>query len=90
MEESYEFSDEARLELYKAECYFKLIDKENEFLDDLINQLRLIISMPRAFQERYKAVRIIKFEYFNYTIHYKVRDNNSIIIYRVINQSQDY
>jgi plasmid stabilization system protein ParE len=90
MEENYEFSDEAKLELYKAQCYVKLIGKEDDFLDDLVNQLKLIISMPRAFQERYNGVRIIKFEHFNYSIHYRLRDNGSIIVYRVLNQSQDY
>ncbi|WP_416236419.1 type II toxin-antitoxin system RelE/ParE family toxin [Xanthomarina sp. F2636L] len=90
MEENYEFSEEAKLELYRAQCYFKLINREEEFLDDLVNQLRLIISMPRAFQERYKAVRFIKFEHFNYTIHYRVKENNNIIVYRILNQNQDF
>lgn len=90
MEENYEFSEEAKLELYKAQCFFKLIGREDDFLDDLINQLKLIISMPRAFQERYNAVRIIKFEHFNYNIHYKVKDDGDIIVYRILNQNQDY
>ena len=90
MEENYEFSEEAKLELYKAQCYFKLANRETEFLDDLINQLLLMISMPRAFQERYNAIRIIKFEHFNYSIHYKLRDDNSIIVYRILNQNQYY
>jgi plasmid stabilization system protein ParE len=90
MDENYEFSEEAKLELYKAQCYYKLLRKNEDFLDDLINQLKLIIAMPRAFQERYKSIRIIQFEHFNYTLHYRVRDDNSIIIYRILNQNQDY
>lgn len=70
MEENFEFSEEARLELYRATCYFKLIDKENEFFDDLINQLNLILSMPDTFQVRYKNVRIVHFDKFEYSIHY--------------------
>jgi mRNA-degrading endonuclease RelE of RelBE toxin-antitoxin system len=90
MAENYEFSEEAKLELHRAPCYFKLIDRENEFLNDLINQLQLILSMPHAFQIRYKNVRIIHFEQFNYAIHYRVKENDTIIIYHVLNQNQDY
>lgn len=90
MEGNYEFSEEAKLELYKAQCFYKLLGREDGFLDDLVNQLRLIISMPRAFQERYNGVRIIKFEHFNYALHYKVKENGNIIVYRILNQNQDF
>ncbi|GAA3636165.1 hypothetical protein [Flavivirga jejuensis] len=54
MEENYRFSDEAKQELHRALCYFKLMYKDDVFMDDLISQLRLIFSMPTAFQIRYK------------------------------------
>ncbi|MEZ4795574.1 MAG: type II toxin-antitoxin system RelE/ParE family toxin [Flavobacteriaceae bacterium] len=90
MEESYEFSEEAKLELYKAQCFFKLIGKEKDFLDDLVNQLKRIMSMPQAFQIRYNSVRIVHFENFNYAIHYRQRKDGSIIVYRILNQNQDF
>uniref|UniRef100_UPI00404A6653 type II toxin-antitoxin system RelE/ParE family toxin n=2 Tax=Gelidibacter sp. TaxID=2018083 RepID=UPI00404A6653 len=90
MEENFELSDEARLELHRAKCYFKLIDKEDDFLDDLTNQLRLIQNMPEAFQIRYKNVRIIHFEKFEYSIHYRLKTNGMITIYHIINQNQDF
>ena len=90
MEENYEISDEAKLELHRALCYFKLIQKDELFLDDLINQIRSIISMPHAFQIRYKSVRIIQFENFDYSIHYRIKKDGIIKIYRIINQYQDF
>ena len=90
MEKNYEFSNEAKLELHRAQCYFKLIQKEEAFLEDLINQLRLIISMPQAFQVRYKGIRIINFENFYYSIHYRIKKNGVTIIYHILNQKQDF
>jgi len=89
MEENYEFSDEAKLELHRAQCYFKLINKEELFLDDLVNQLRLIISMPLAFQIRYIRVRIVNLKNYNYSIHYVVVGLQVRIIH-ILNQKQDF
>ena len=90
MGENYRFSDEAELELHRALCYFKLIHKDGMFLDDLISQLRLIYSMPAAFQIKYKNIRILKFSKFNYSIHYMFKEDGDIIIYRILNQKQHF
>ncbi|GGG40224.1 hypothetical protein GCM10010976_09810 [Bizionia arctica] len=86
---NYEISNEADLELHKALCYLKLFDKEDEFKDDLLDQLRVICSMPKAFQVRYKKVRIVNLEKFHYSIHYSIF-KDKIIILRIINQNQDF
>jgi hypothetical protein len=86
---NYKFSNEANLELHRAVCYFKLQQKEGLFLDDLIKQLKRILSMPELFQVRYKKVRIVSLEYFNYSIHYTVF-RNEIIVLRILNQNQDF
>ncbi|MEN3323087.1 hypothetical protein VP395_05075 [Mariniflexile soesokkakense] len=62
---NYEISKEADVELQKAICYFKLYYKEESFMDDLLNQLRIICSMPKAFQVWYNKVRIVSLEHFN-------------------------
>ena len=90
MEENFEFSAEAKTELFRAKCYFKLIDREEEFLDDLINQLNIIQNMPEAFQIRYKSVRIVHFDIFDYSIHYRLKLNGKITIYHILNQKQDF
>lgn len=89
MEENYNFSDEAKLELQRALCYFKLIHKDELFLDDLLNQIRQILSMPKAFQVRYRNVRIAQLENYNYSIHYTIYKGN-IYILRLLNQNQDF
>ena len=86
---NYSFTKEAELELYRAECYFRLYQKEDAFLDDLTDQLRIIQAMPKAFQVRYKNVRIVNFEHFRYSIHYSIY-KNTIYILRIINQNQDF
>jgi hypothetical protein len=90
MEENFEFSAEAKSELFRARCYFKLIGREEEFLDDLINQLNIIQNMPEAFQLRYKSVRIVHLDRFDYSIHYRLQLNGKITIYHIINQKQDF
>ncbi|MDO1501575.1 hypothetical protein Q2T40_15680 [Winogradskyella maritima] len=89
MDVNYSISDEAQRELYKASCYFKYIEKEDAFFEDLMNQLRLIQRMPYSFQIRYRDVRIVQLEYFAYTIHYRVFDDG-IYIVRLLQQSQDF
>lgn len=89
MEENYDISDEAKLELHKAKCFFEFLEKEEEFLDDFLHQLRVISQMPYGFQIRYRNVRIVKFEHFNYSIHYAIF-NEQIIILRILNQLQSY
>lgn len=89
MDVNYEITNEASLELHRALCYFKLYDKENDFMDDLLEQLRTISSMPKAFQIRYKKVRIVSLENFHYSIHYSIF-TDKVIILRILNQNQDF
>ncbi|WP_445731658.1 type II toxin-antitoxin system RelE/ParE family toxin [Mariniflexile sp.] len=89
MDVNYEISKEADIDLNKAICFFRMYDKEEAFTDDLINQLRLICSMPKAFQLRYKKVRIVQLEHFNYSIHYTIF-NKRILILKILNQNQNF
>ncbi|MEO7284424.1 MAG: type II toxin-antitoxin system RelE/ParE family toxin [Gelidibacter sp.] len=89
MDVNYEISNEADVDLDRAICYFRLYEKEEDFIEDLLEQLRIICAMPKAFQVRYKKVRIVSLENFQYSIHYTIfRDR--IIILRILNQSQDF
>ncbi len=90
MEENYRFSDEAKLELHGALCYFKLMHKDDVFMDDLMSQSRLISSMPTAFQIRCRSVRILEFNKFNYSIHYRAKEDGDILIYHILNQKQNF
>lgn len=69
--------------------FFEFLGKEDEFLDNFLHQLRLILQMPYGFQIRYRDVRIVKFGQFDYTIHYIV-NKEQIIILHILNQSQNY
>jgi hypothetical protein len=89
MVDSVRFDEDAKRELHRAKCFFDSIDKGEDFLEDLDNQILMILSMPFAFQIRYKEVRIVKFDHFSYTIHYIINDNE-IIILNILNQIQDF
>ena len=89
MDVNYEMTEEAKLELHRAICYFEFLGKENSFLDDLIHQLRLIIQMPTAFQLRYQNIRIVGLQNFNYSIQYRIV-NDEILILRILHQNQSY
>lgn len=83
------YDEDAKNELHRAKCFFDSIEMGEAFLDDLETQISLILSMPSAFQVRYKDVRIIKFDHFSYTIHYTIAQND-IIILNILNQFQDF
>ena len=83
------FDEEAKREIHRAKCFFDSIDKGEEFLDDLENQIALVLSMPLAFQLKYSEVRIVQFDNFSYTIHYTI-NINEIIILNILNQFQDF
>jgi len=89
MEENYDIAEEARLELYKAKYFFEFLGKDEEFLDDFLHQLRVILQMPYGFQIRYRNVLIVKFEKFDFTIHYTVY-KEQIIILHILNQKQNF
>jgi len=80
---------EASIELHVAECYFASKNLSREFLKDFAKQLQFLKTTPHSFQIRYRGIRILNFEQFNYSIHYKV-DNKEVVIYRILNQRQDF
>lgn len=82
-------TDEARIELHKAKCFFEFNNKEDEFWEDFNRQIDVLLLMPEAFQVRYRNVRIVTLERFDYSIHYVVKPYG-ILIYRFLNQRQDY
>lgn len=88
-DEDVEFSDEANLDFHKAECYMDFNGKLEEFWVDMDKQIELIKEFPYAFQIRYKNVRIVTLENFNYSIHY-ITMSKGIMVYRFLNQSQDF
>jgi len=79
----------AKKELHQAMCYFELYERSKDFLNDFESQMEIIKIMPQGFQIRYKQVRIISFNHFQYTIHYIIEDT-TIFILHVLNQSQSY
>lgn len=89
MVDKIELSPEAKRELFKASCYFKLFDKEEAFLDAFFTQLDRISAMPTAFQIRYRDVRVATLKIFSYTIHYMVY-KNVVYILHFFSQRQDY
>ncbi len=82
-------TDEAKIELHKAKCFFEYNNKEDEFWEDFNRQIDMLVLMPEAFQVRYRNVRIITLERFDYSIHYVVK-TYGILIYRFLNQRQNY
>lgn len=83
------FTDEGRIEFHKAKCFFEFTEKADEFWDDVNRQFKMAISFPEAFQMRYKNVRIINLQKFNYSVHYVVKPYG-ILIYRFLNQQKSY
>ncbi|EGV44550.1 hypothetical protein BZARG_2139 [Bizionia argentinensis JUB59] len=86
---SVEFTDEARVEFHKAKYFMEFNGQENSFWSDVDKHIELIREYSFAFQIRYKKIRIISLEKFNYSIHYEVK-LNSILVFRFLNQSQDF
>ena len=84
-----EFSKVARIEFHKAKCLMDFNGKEQEFWLDVDRQIELIRKFPYAFQIRYKNVRVVALENFNFSIHYMI-DNDGIMVLRFLNQKQDF
>jgi hypothetical protein len=80
---------EASIELHVVECYFASKNLSHEFLKDFAKQLQFLKTTPHSFQIRYRGIRILNFEQFNYSIHCKV-DTKEVVIYRILNQRQDF
>ncbi len=83
------FTEEARIEFHKAKCYFEFTKKEDAFWNDINRQMDLVLLMPFAFQVRYKNIRIINLEQFNYSIHYVIKPYG-VLVYRFLNNKQEY
>lgn len=83
------YSEQAQIDVHKAKCYFDLIGKGEEFLDDLFHQEDLIRAMPEMYQIKYRKVRISNFQYFKYSIHY-LFENGQVFIYRVYAFGKEY
>ncbi len=84
-----QISKEAQIELGTAECYFRLKNLERDFLSDFARQLQFLKTTPTSFQVKYKTIRIVQFEKFNYSIHYIIQDKQ-VLILRILNQRQDF
>lgn len=84
-----EFSKDARLEFHKAKCFMDFNDKAQEFWEDVDRQIELIRKFPYAFQIRYKNVRVVTLENFNFSIHYMI-DTGGVMVLRFLNQKQDF
>ena len=80
---------EAAVELHVAECYFASKSLSREFLNDFARQLQFLKTTPCSFQVKYKGIRALNFEQFNYSIHYKV-DKEEVMIYRILNQKTEF
>jgi len=83
------FTEEARIEFHKAKCFMEFSGKEELFWKDVDQQINLILQLPDAFQLRYKNVRIISLNKFNYSIHY-ISKPYGILVYRFLNQKQEF
>lgn len=77
------------MELNRAKCYFESFDKDDEFIDDFERQLQFLDSFPEVFQVRYRNIRIIKLENFDYAIHYQIVDDK-IIVVNFLSNNQDF
>ncbi|WP_425235629.1 type II toxin-antitoxin system RelE/ParE family toxin [Ulvibacterium sp.] len=82
-------SREAQIELSIAECFYKSKNLDREFLTDFSQQLQFLKAMPESFQVKYRNIRILNFERFNYSIHYIIKDSQ-ILILRILNQKQNF
>ncbi|MGB0981019.1 MAG: type II toxin-antitoxin system RelE/ParE family toxin [Winogradskyella sp.] len=89
MEENFSFSEEVKHELHKISCYLEYLDKYEDFFKDFIRQLKLIKKMPFSFQVRYRDVRIISFDNFDYSIHYRIV-HDEIFVVHILNQRQNF
>ena len=82
-------SKEAEIELATAECYFRSRSLHRDFLKDLNRQLQFLENTPESFQKKYREVRILNFNHFNYSIHYVISDDK-VLFLRILNQRQNF
>ncbi|SDF11800.1 ParE toxin of type II toxin-antitoxin system, parDE [Pricia antarctica] len=84
-----DISREAQIELDVAECFFRAQNLHPSFLDDFFRQIAFLKTNPEAFQIKYRDIRIICFEQFNYSIHYIIV-KHQVLILRILGQRQDF
>lgn len=84
-----ELSRKAEIEFNIIDCYFSGLGISQKFYEDFHSQILLIQSNPFLFQTRYKNIRIVHLNHFNYSIHYNI-ENNVITILRILGQAQQY
>lgn len=84
-----QISREAQIELDVAECFFRTNNLQESFLQDFFRQTGFLAPNPISFQIKYRGIRIINFETFNYSIHYVIK-NDLVLILRILNQRQDF
>ena len=80
---------EAVIELHTAECFYAAKGLSEDFLRDFSEQLQFLKKTPYSFQVKYRGIRILNFNNFNYSIHYKIEDKE-VVIYRILNQRQNF
>ncbi|HBL80973.1 type II toxin-antitoxin system RelE/ParE family toxin [Aequorivita vladivostokensis] len=83
------FSEDAKLDIYRAKCQYDLAQKGDLFLDDIFNTLEVVKLIPQAFQIKYDSIRVVALEHFRFSLHYEIKDNE-IRIWRVLHQHQSY
>lgn len=89
MDYEVQISREAQIELDVAGCFFRAKNLNEAFLDDFFRQIGFLETNPEAFQIKYRGIRILCFEQFNYSIHYII-NKNQVFNLRILNQRQDF
>ena len=82
-------SDEAQIELDVVECFFRSKNLHNAFLTYFFKQVDYLEVHPESFQIKYRNIRILCFDDFNYSIHYIIR-SKEVLILRILNQQQNF
>ncbi|HZJ19849.1 MAG TPA: type II toxin-antitoxin system RelE/ParE family toxin [Pricia sp.] len=89
MDYDVQISREAQIELDVAECFFRAKNLHSDFLGDFFRQIGFLKTNPESFQIKYRDIRILSFEQFNYSIHYVI-EKNKVLILRILGQRQDF
>lgn len=89
MDFNLEFSREADIEFNTIDCFFGALGIGDRFHKDFHMQIMRIQANPYQFQIRYKDIRIVHLQHFNYSIHYNVIEK-AITVLRILNQYQNY
>ncbi|TSE08790.1 type II toxin-antitoxin system RelE/ParE family toxin [Aquimarina algiphila] len=89
MEYQIQVAKEAEKDLSIAICHYKISGLEREFIEDFLYQISYLKSNPHLFQIRYRNVRKLHFNVFNYSIHYLIK-GNIVYILRILSHRQEY